>query len=88
MGGSFKSYCCPECAKMLRLASERAADAQRSGVTFSDPMQRQEIWNLLNSELRPPRQTCSANHEAAGAAAGAYWRSQSRNASPPTAPAR
>ncbi|MCP3440593.1 hypothetical protein [Bradyrhizobium sp. CCGUVB14] len=41
---------------MLRLVRERAADAKRMVVTCSDPMQRRDISNLLNSELQPPRE--------------------------------
>lgn len=41
---------------MLRLVRKRAADAKRLGVTCSDPMQRRDISNLLNSELQPPRE--------------------------------
>lgn len=56
MGRSFRSYPCPECAKMLCLVRKRAVDAKRIGVACSDPMQRRDISNLLNSELKPPRE--------------------------------
>ncbi len=56
MGRSFRSYPCPECARMIWLVRKRAADAGRPGVTCNDPMQRRDLWNLLNSELQPPRE--------------------------------
>jgi hypothetical protein len=41
---------------MLCLVRKGAADAKRIGVTCTDPMQRRDISNLLNSELQPPRE--------------------------------
>jgi hypothetical protein len=38
------------------MVHKRAADAKRIGVACSDPMQRRDISNLLNSELQPPRE--------------------------------
>lgn len=57
MDERFYSYPCPQCSKIMRLLRDQAAEKRRKCVTYQacDPMARRDIWNLLNSELRPPR---------------------------------